>query len=113
MTRAERSQTELRATVALAVPVVTVQLGLMAMGVVDTIMVGHVSARVLAAVALGNLYFFNVSIFGMGTLMALDPVVAQAIGAGDHDAVSRAVQRGLVLAAGLSVLTIGLMIPAP
>jgi len=46
---------ELRATVALAVPVVFVQLGFMAMGVVDTLMVGRVSARVLAAVALGNL----------------------------------------------------------
>src|SRR5438034_7122068 len=89
---------ELRATVALAVPVVLVQVGFMAMGLVDTIMVGHVSARVLAAVALGNLYFFNVSIFGMGTLMALDPLVAQALGAGDEEAVARAMQRGLMLA---------------
>ena len=37
----------------------------------------------LAAVALGNLYFFDASIFCAGTLMALDPLVAQAIGAGD------------------------------
>ena len=52
---------ELRATLALAIPVVTVQLGFMAMGAVDTLMVGRLSARMLAAVALGNLYFFNVS----------------------------------------------------
>ena len=75
------AQSELSATIALAIPVVFVQLGFMAMGVVDTLMVGRLSARVLAAVALGNLYFFNVSIFGQGTLMALDPLVAQAIGA--------------------------------
>ncbi|HMA22631.1 MAG TPA: MATE family efflux transporter, partial [Gemmatimonadaceae bacterium] len=103
---------ELRAMVALAVPVVLVQLGFMSMGVVDTLMVGRVSARVLAAVALGNLYFFNVSIFAVGTLMALDPIVAQAVGAGDVAGVSRAMQRGLLLSLALSVLTAAMLAPA-
>lgn len=96
----------------LAVPVVFVQLGFMAMGVVDTLMVGRVSARVLAAVALGNLYFFNVSIFSVGTLMALDPIVAQSVGAGDNEAVARAMQRGLLIALALSVATTLLLAPA-
>ncbi len=39
----------------LAAPVVLVQVGLMAMGVVDTIMVGRVSAVALAAAALAIL----------------------------------------------------------
>ena len=103
---------ELRATVSLAIPVVLVQLGFMAMGVVDTLMVGRLSARMLAAVALGNLYFFNVSIFGAGTLMALDPLVAQALGAGDTEAAARAVQRGLVLSLALSLVTSLLLAPA-
>lgn len=81
----------------LALPVVTVQVGTMTMGAVDTLMVGHVSPQALAAVALGNLYFFAIAIFGNGTLMVLDPVVAQAVGAGDHEGIARAVQRGLVL----------------
>lgn len=96
----------------LAVPVVFVQLGFMAMGVVDTLMVGRVSARVLAAVALGNLYFFNVSIFSVGTLMALDPIVAQSVGARDDEAVARAMQRGLLIALALSVATTLLLAPA-
>ena len=96
----------------LAVPVVFVQVGFMTMGTVDTLMVGRVSAAALAAVALGNLYFFNVSIFAAGTLMALDPLVAQAIGASDAAAVSRAVQRGLFLAAALSVATALSLLPA-
>jgi MATE family multidrug resistance protein len=87
----------------LAVPVVTVQVGMMAMGVVDTIMVGHVSAQALAAVALGNLFFFSLAVFGMGTLMVLDPVVAQAVGAGDDPAVARAVQRGCIMALLLAI----------
>ena len=105
-------RSELRATVRLAVPVVFVQLGFMAMGVVDTLMVGRLSATALAAVALGNLYFFNVAIFSQGTLMALDPLVAQAIGANEKDAVSRAIQRGLLIAIMLSVLTALLLAPA-
>lgn len=98
--------------IALAIPVVAVQLGLTAMGLVDTLMVGRVSATVLAAVALGNLYFFNVSIFGVGTLMALDPIVAQAIGAHDTEAVARAMQRGSIIAIGLALVTALLMAPA-
>jgi MATE family multidrug resistance protein len=104
---------ELRATVSLAVPVVFVQLGFMAMGVVDTLMVGRVSARVLAAVALGNLYFFNVSIFASGSLMALDPIVSQAVGAGDRRAVARAMQRGLIISLGLGLATSALLAISP
>jgi len=107
-----RRDSELRATIALAIPVVFVQLGFMAMGVVDTLMVGRVSARVLAGVALGNLYFFNVTIFGVGTLMALDPIVAQALGADDSEAVARAMQRGLIISLGMSALFGLLMAPA-
>lgn len=95
----------------LALPVAAVQLGLMAMGVVDTIMVGHVSPAALAATALGNLYFFMAGIFGQGTLMALDPIVSQAVGARDESAVARAVQRGLVLALALTVLTCAAFVP--
>ena len=105
-------ESELRATISLALPVVLVQIGMMFMGVVDTVMVGHVSARVLAAVALGNLYFFNAIVLANGTLMALDPVIAQAVGAGDIEAVSRAMQRGILLAIGLSGVTALLMLPA-
>jgi MATE family multidrug resistance protein len=99
--------------VALAVPVVLVQLGFTAMGVVDTLMVGRLSARALAAVAIGNLYFFNASILGSGTLMALDPIVAQAVGAGDTETIARSVQRGLVLSLALSLLTALMLAPAP
>src|SRR5438552_12514930 len=89
------SASEWRALVAIAVPVVVVQVGMMLMGTVDTLMVGHVSANALASVALGNLYSFNVLVIAMGTLMALDPLVAQAVGASDHAAMQRAIERGM------------------
>src|ERR1043166_1950130 len=109
-TRPEPS--ELKATARLALPMVLVQGGLMAMGTLDTLMLGHVSGDVLAAVALGNIYFFNVSIFGIGTLMALDPLVAQAAGANDDPAISRAAQRGAVLSLIITLVTSLLLLPS-
>ena len=105
------TRSDLRAMLQLALPVAAVQLGIMAMGVTDTIMVGHLSPAALAAVALGNLYFFIAGIFGQGTLMALDPVISQAVGARDEEAISRALQRGLVVALALTVFTCATFVP--
>lgn len=88
---------EIKGAFSLAFPVAAVQVGMMAMGVVDTIMVGHYAALDLAAVALGNLYFFSCVVFPMGLLMALDPVISQAVGARDAGAVGRGLQRGIAL----------------
>jgi MATE family multidrug resistance protein len=105
---------EMRALLRLAVPIVAVQVGIMLMGVVDTIMVGHLSARALAAVALGNIYFWACAVFGMGVIMGLDPVIAQAVGARDGTAVTRGFQRGVLLAVLLTVPTsIALLFTAP
>ena len=95
----------------LALPVAIVQVGLILMGAVDTVMVGHVSPRDLASVALGNLYFFMTTSFGLGTLFALDPLVSQAFGAGDRSGIARALQRGFVIALGLAVFSSLLLLP--
>lgn len=102
---------EIRGVLSLALPVVAVQIGMMAMGVVDTVMVGHYAARDLAAVALGNLYFFTVVVFPMGVLMSLDPLVSQAVGAGDRPAVARGLQRGGLLALALGIPGVLLLLP--
>lgn len=105
---------EFRALYRLAVPVVVVQLGLMLMGVVDTVMVGRLSAEALGAVALGNLFFFTAAVIGWGTLMALDPVVAQAVGARDEPAIARGFQRGIILAGVVTIPTmLALLLVAP
>ena len=97
---------ELRDLVKLALPVAVVQMGLVSQGLVDTAMVGRVNAIELAAVTLGNLYFFGVSVFGMGLLLALDPLISQAFGAGDHEEIQLGIQRGLVLSIVLGLATI-------
>jgi len=94
---------DFRGLLTLAAPIVLIQIGMMLMGVVDTIMVGRVSAAALAAVALANLYSFGIMIFGLGVLMALDPIISQALGARDELGVGRGIQRGFVLSAVLAV----------
>jgi len=90
-------------------PIVLAQVGLMSMGVVDTVMVGRVSAAALAAVALGNLFFYTVSTAAAGTLLVLDPIVSQAAGARDTARIALGVQRGVLLAA-LLTLPIGFLL---
>lgn len=80
-----------------------VQVGLTLMGTVDTLMVGRLSASALAAVAIGSLFSMVATFFGQGVIMALDPLVSQAAGAGDQRSIALALQRGLILAVGLTL----------
>lgn len=106
------SPADVRALARLAAPIAAVQVGLMLMGVVDTIVVGHVSAVELAAATLGNLYVFGLVVTCMGTLFGLDPVIAQAVGARDQHALVLGVQRGQALAFGLGLLATLACLPA-
>jgi MATE family multidrug resistance protein len=101
---------ELAAAGHLAVPVVLSQLGLMLMGTVDTMMLGHLSAVALAAGALGNIFTYCLLNFGYGILSALDPLVSQAHGAEDARVIGGHLQRGLVMAVVLTVPAVLLLI---
>ena len=66
--RARGWQQDLRDMAQVAAPIVLINVGIQAMGLVDTLMVGRLGGAAIAAVALGNFYFFNVSVFGIGLL---------------------------------------------
>jgi multidrug resistance protein, MATE family len=89
--------------VALAVPVVLSELGWMAQGVVDTIMVGRLGPAAIGAVALGNAVCYTPSLFGVGLLLGLDTLVAQAYGRADHDECHRWLAQGVYLACIASI----------
>lgn len=89
---------EIRATLALAVPLVLAQLAQMSMGFVDVAMVGRLGTESMAAIVLGSTTYFTLSLVGVGVLIAVQPMVAQAIGAGDEASAGRAVRQGLWLA---------------
>jgi MATE family multidrug resistance protein len=107
------TSTELREMLRLAAPIVAVNVGMMFMGVVDSLMLGRVSGAALAAGVLGNFTFYLCASFGLGFLLAIDPVVAQAIGAGDAREAALGVQRGVVLAIATSIVMAILLWPAP
>jgi MATE family multidrug resistance protein len=89
---------ELGAMIALAVPVVLSELGWVAMGIVDTIMVGKLGPAAIGAVALGNAVYYTPAICGIGLLLGLDTLVAQAYGRKDHDECHRWLAQGVWLA---------------
>jgi len=84
-------------------PIVVTQLGTMAMGLVDTAIVGRVSEQALAGVALGNTLAVAVGMPAIGVFLALEPLAAQAIGAGEHRRARASLTAGLRLAWMLSV----------
>jgi MATE family multidrug resistance protein len=94
---------ELSALTSLALPMVIAQVGMVSLGVVDAVMVGHLSKQALAAVGVGSSYSFGTMIFGQGVLHALDPLVSQAHGSGDEEAIALAWKRGMVLSLLLSI----------
>ena len=94
---------ELRALVALAVPIVLVQLAQMAMSFVDVVMVGRLGTESLAAIVLGSTTFFTLALVCVGVVLAVNPMVSQAVGAGDSEGVARATRQGLWLATALGV----------
>jgi MATE family multidrug resistance protein len=104
--------TEIRATFALAVPLALANLAQIAMGVVDTVMVGSLGAVPLAAVGLGGGVYFTAAVICQGVLNAGAPLAAFAIGTGDRAAAGRIGGSGLVLAAVLTAPVVAAMMTA-
>ena len=94
---------ELRPLGRLAWPVILAEIGWMAMGIVDTLMVGPLGPAAIGGVGVAGILFFAVGACSMGLLLGLDTVVAQAYGAGRHDACRRWLWQGLWLGALTSV----------
>lgn len=103
---------ELRQLLRLGAPIAAVQLGLTSLNFVDLAMLGHYDEAGLPAVALGNTLVWIGSMFCMGALAAVDPLLSQAIGAGDRAAIPRLLGRGLLLAVVLSIPAALLVLPA-
>ncbi|HVC50419.1 MAG TPA: MATE family efflux transporter [Stellaceae bacterium] len=103
---------EIRATLALAVPLAAANLSQMAMGVTDTVMVGRLGAVSLAAVGLGGGIYFTSVVICQGVLTAVAPLAAYEIGAGDRDAAGRIAGSALILAALLAVPIVAALLMA-
>ena len=93
-----------RRILGLAWPVFVSQLAVVLSGTIDTVVTGHASANDLAAMAVGSAIYSSIYVGLMGVVMALNPVVANRIGANDLPAAGRSLVDGLWMALMLSVI---------
>jgi len=108
--RGEVFRRELRELLRLAVPLAAAQAGTQMMGLVDVAVLGRLGARELAGSGLANAVFFAFSVMGMGMVFGVDPLIAQAIGAGDRGRARHLLWQGVWLGLIVSgVLTLVLL----
>ncbi|HEX6099603.1 MAG TPA: MATE family efflux transporter [Thermoanaerobaculia bacterium] len=101
---------ELRELFRLAAPLAAAQAGTQMMGLVDVAVLGRLGAHELAGAGMANAVYFAVSVFGMGMMLGIDPLVAQAVGAGDHTRARHVLWQGIWLSIGVTaVLTVVLL----
>ena len=106
---------QIRPVLTLAIPLILAEVGWMSMGIVDTIMVGHMAnpALAISSAALGQV-LYNTIAFGIaGILLGLDTHLSQSHGAGRFDEANRWLLHGLILAAGLALTLILIIVCAP
>jgi len=94
---------ESKKIIKLSLPIFIAQFAQTAMGFVDTVMAGGVSSTDMAAVAIASSIWLPCILFGVGILMALIPLTAQAHGANDLIQLPKTGQQGLYLALLLSI----------
>ncbi len=96
----------------LAAPLALAELGWMAMGVVDVIMVGRLpaSADAIGAASLGSALFYPIAIAAIGLLSGLDTLVSRAFGANDFAEARRSLGSGLAIALAASPVAIGVIL---
>ena len=110
MSQCPSIRTEFLPMLKIAVPVVMAELGWMAMGVVDTVMVGPLGPEAISAAGVGNAMHIAFAIFGMAVMLGLDTLVSQAYGARDIRDCHRWFFDGLTLAGLMAVPIMALLV---
>jgi MATE family multidrug resistance protein len=111
--RSESLGAELRALLGIAVPVVLSELGWIAMGIVDIIMVGRLGPEAIGAVGIASATYYAPTLFGIGLMLGLDTLVSQAWGRRDYDECHRWLATGVYLAAVYTPISMLLVALAP
>ena len=107
---------ELKAILALGLPMAATQIVQFFVYTIDVIMIGRVSADALAASSLGLVVMFLIWMIGSGPVAAVTPLISQALGANQHDYddVRYSVRMSLwVVALMTPVIILGVMFTEP
>jgi MATE family multidrug resistance protein len=97
---------EIFKTFKLAYPVIIGQLGVIMMGVVDSMMVGRLGPVPLAAASLGNSLIFIILIIGIGSSIVVSPLVAILVGGNRFSECGTYFRQSLVVNIALSLVMI-------
>jgi MATE family multidrug resistance protein len=113
--RASHFRSELPPLLHLALPLIAGELGWVAMSLVDTVMLGHLphSALAMSSAALAQVIFNTVTIGVGGILLALDPLISQALGAKDQHTANRWFVHGFLTSLALAALLITIFLVTP
>jgi len=76
---------EVKALLWLGIPMALTQLAQFAIYTIDVVMIGRLGPEDLAAASLGGVIFFVMWMIGFGPVMAVTPLVSQALGADQDD----------------------------
>ncbi len=96
----------------LTAPVIFGMLGHTFVGLIDNIMVGQLGVAELAAVSLGNSFFFVAMSLGIGFSTAITPLVAEADSEQNFKTGKSAFKHGLILCTIMSVVLYALILLA-
>ena len=96
----------------LSAPVIMGMLGHTIVGLVDNLMVGQLGAAELAAVSLGNSFFFVAMSIGIGFSTAITPLVAEADSEHNFAKGKSAFKHGFVLCSILAIVLFALILLA-
>ncbi|HEY3836247.1 MAG TPA: MATE family efflux transporter [Bryobacteraceae bacterium] len=95
----------------LALPLILAELAWVSMGIVDTMMVGHLpnSAEAIGGASLAGVIFSVAGIFGIGLLMGMDTLVSQSFGAGNTEDCNKSLWNMVYLTLPLAPILMGLV----
>ena len=102
-------KTELPKQLRLAFPLILTQFGTQIMSFVDTAMVGRLGAAELAGVGIGSALFFTVSLVGLGTVLGMEPLISQALGAQEYGRARAVLWQGIRVALVTSIPTMSVI----
>jgi len=99
---------EVRQIARLALPIALAQFGLILIGLVEVAILGRAAAVELAGASIGRSIGFTALALGIGAAAALEPLAAQALGAGEPHVAWRAFRSSLVAAAAITAPCVAL-----
>lgn len=100
---------EIKNTILFSIPIVIAQLGVVLMGVIDTIMIRDLGVVATAAAGATNDTFFLVTMLSIGSMNIIAPLISQAYQKHDLIVAKKTWLSGLALAVALGLITMGIL----